>query len=144
MERWKRILGPEALLTREGAPLLIQAKLDPKTLNLITDNLVDNARKFARGTPKLTVRTRRVSRRWQIEFQDEGWGFPPTDSRRIFSRFFRARTEAPYSIPGTGLGLYLANSASRALGLTLRGESAGTGQGARFVLEGRELKSPSI
>jgi NtrC-family two-component system sensor histidine kinase KinB len=147
IERWNRILGPDAKLVREGVPLPTRADADERTLNLIADNLVDNARKFSRGAPKLVIRTRRLSprgvfrkARWQIEFSDQGWGFDPSDSRRIFSRFTRARTDAPYSIPGSGLGLYLADSASRALGLSLKGESQGKGQGATFVIEGPESR----
>jgi signal transduction histidine kinase len=144
-ERWKRILGPGATLVREGEPLEGKARVDLKTLNLIADNLVDNARKFSRGSPKLLVVTRRLPPtrrwrrpRWHIEFRDDGWGFDPSDTRMLFSRFFRARTDAPYSIPGSGLGLYLAHTGSRALGLRLRAESEGRGRGARFTLEGAE------
>jgi signal transduction histidine kinase len=146
LERWQRILGPGARLTREGEALDGRASLDIKALNLITDNLLDNARKFAKGSPEVIVATRRLPAaglwgkpRWLIEFRDTGWGFDPADSRRIFGRFFRARTPAPHAIPGSGLGLHLADSASRALGIRLRGESKGRGQGARFVLEGKEL-----
>lgn len=143
--RWSRILGPGSKLAREGDPLIGEVRLDRKALDLIADNLVDNARKFSRGAPELVVSTRRIPARapwrrarWEIEFRDQGWGFDPAEARRIFSRFARARTEAPYSIPGSGLGLYLADSGSRALGLRLRGESAGPGRGARFILQGTE------
>jgi signal transduction histidine kinase len=146
LDRWTRILGPGASLKREGDPLEGRAEIDLKALNLITDNLVDNARKFSRGRPDLVVRTRRLppagifrKPRWLIEFSDRGWGFDPADSRRIFGRFFRARTSAPQSIPGSGLGLHLADNASRALGIKLRGESSGKGQGASFFIEGKEL-----
>jgi signal transduction histidine kinase len=149
LERWSRILGPDSRLVREGETLDFDAHVDLKTLNLITDNLVDNARKFSRGKPELVVRTRHIppgfapwSRgRWRIEFRDQGWGFDPSDSHRIFTRFFRAQTPAPYSIPGNGLGLYLADSASKALGISLTGRSPGRGQGASFVLEGPEVHS---
>jgi two-component system phosphate regulon sensor histidine kinase PhoR len=151
--RWNHLLGPGANLRREGEPLECEALLDVRTFNLIADNLLDNARKFARGAPSVVIRTRsippkspRKPARWQIQIQDEGWGFSPTDSKRIFSRFFRAQTHAPHAIPGTGLGLYLARAASRALGLSLRGESAGEGRGATFTIEGRaapsEMASP--
>jgi signal transduction histidine kinase len=147
LDRWKNLLGPGATLRREGDALQGCANLELKALNLIADNLVDNARKFSKGTPELVVYTARVPARglwhrarWHIEFRDQGWGFNPSDSRRIFSRFFRARTDSPNSIPGSGLGLHLADSASRALGIRLKGESHGPGTGARFTLEGRELK----
>ncbi|MGZ3688037.1 MAG: sensor histidine kinase [Bdellovibrionota bacterium] len=143
-ERWKRILGPNAELLREGDVLEGEALLDLKTLNLVTDNLLDNARKFSREKPVVIIRTRELpprglfSRqpRWQVSIVDQGWGFDPSDSKRIFNRFFRGRTEAPYAIPGTGLGLYFAQSASRALGIELRGDSPGFGKGAVFTLEG--------
>lgn len=138
--RWRSILGPGARLTREGEALSEPALLDVRSLNLIVDNLFDNARKFARGTPAMTIHTRRHRGRWHIEFRDEGWGFDPSDSKRLFVRFFRARHDAPYAIPGTGLGLFLAASACRALGLKLRGTSEGRGYGAVFTLSGREIR----
>jgi signal transduction histidine kinase len=44
---------------------------------------------------------------WTIEFEDRGWGFPASHAKKIFQKFFRSPTQAPYAIPGTGLGLYL-------------------------------------
>jgi signal transduction histidine kinase len=141
MERWRRLLGPSGSLRREGAPLESDAWIDPGSLDLIADNLIDNARKFSKGPPTVTVRTERVGggrrARWRISFVDEGWGFDPSESRRIFSRFFRGKTAAPYAIPGTGLGLYLAATASQSMGVSLRAESRGRGHGAVFTLEGK-------
>jgi signal transduction histidine kinase len=141
--RWQSALGPGAKLERRGDSLPGSALLDLRLMNLITDNLLDNARKFARSTPSVVVESRLIpptrawsKPKWQIEIRDEGWGFQPEDSNRIFQRFFRAKTQAPYAIPGTGLGLYLASSASRALGLTLRGYSDGVGKGASFTITG--------
>jgi signal transduction histidine kinase len=48
LERWKRILGPEATLVFEGDLRGARARVDGRTLDLIADNLVDNARKFSR------------------------------------------------------------------------------------------------
>lgn len=144
MERWQIILGPGATLVREGQPLNCPIKLDLKTMNLILDNLMTNARKFSQGTPKVVLRTHLLpatglfsKSKWQIQIIDQGWGFHPADSKKIFHRFFRSRALAPYAIPGTGVGLYLARSASRALGLSLRGNSKGSGEGAVFTLQGK-------
>jgi signal transduction histidine kinase len=137
LARWKNLLGPDAELTRVGQPLSCHASLDPRAMNLIFDNLVDNARKFARGSPKVTVRSELRGQRWSLSIADEGWGFRPEDGDKIFRRFSRGRAIAPYSIPGTGLGLFLAASASRAQGLKLHGVSDGFGLGATFRLEGK-------
>ncbi len=149
MSRWQSNLGNSSKLVREGDPLPSNTKMDLRSLNLIMDNLLDNARKFSRGTPSVTLRTAYAPGRgplgksfWQIEVHDEGWGFDPQESHKLFRRFFRAHHDAPYSIPGTGLGLYLASSASRSLGIRITGHSSGLGQGAVFTLTGPHQPSP--
>jgi len=137
IDRWQRMLGPKANFRREGLPLTVKTQADLRMLNLITDNLIDNARKFARETPTVTVFTETANHQWSIKIRDEGWGFDPKESKRIFKRFTRAYHSAPYAIPGTGLGLYLAYTASRALGLRLEAKSSGPGQGAEFILSGQ-------
>ncbi len=144
---WKQILGPHATLVREGEPLTIRVLVDLRSIHLIMDNLFNNAKKFSQTPiPHVVIRTLQVPKKrfqtraqWQVQVEDQGWGFDPQDSKKIFYRFFRSRNEAPYAISGTGLGLYLAHSASRAMGLTLRGESPGKGKGAIFTLEGSEF-----
>ena len=138
LERWRGRLGPQAQIERRGVPLDSKLTVDLRTLNLITDNIVDNARKYSRGRPQLTIETIRENGRWKIQFVDRGLGFDPSDSKKIFRRFFRGKNYSNEAIPGTGLGLYLAESAARAMGLQLKGESAGAGHGATFTLEGRE------
>jgi signal transduction histidine kinase len=141
LERWKKLLGASAKLKREGDPLPTCALTELKSLNLITDNLLDNARKFADGIPEVLICTHVDGQRWTIEFKDSGLGFEPGDSKKIFDRFYRSQHQAPYSIPGTGLGLHLANSASRALGLSLKGFSSGRGHGSVFILSGKQPKA---
>lgn len=142
--RWKDILGPNAVYERKGERLPFPAVVDPKLMELVANNLVDNARKFAReNRPALTVVTRTIppSRpgrppRWQLRFEDSGCGFPPGASKRIFKRFHREKTLQPHAVPGTGLGLYLSKQAARAIGVKLYAESAGPGKGSAFILEG--------
>lgn len=145
MDRWKVILGSGAVLQREGDPLELKVNLDLKSLNLIIDNLLSNSKKFSRDIPYVIIRTQRIASRyffkkprWQLQLIDHGWGFDPADSKKIFHRFFRSHHPIPYAIPGTGLGLYLARAASKAMGLSLKAESRGVGNGAIFTLNGPE------
>jgi signal transduction histidine kinase len=140
MERWRSILGPNAELLREGEILNGPAVLDLKKLNLISDNIFENSRKYANGNPKVIIRTSLKKNRWQIQFQDFGWGFDPKDSKKILKPFFRARSHAPYAVPGAGLGLYIASSASHSLGMKMRGSSSGHGKGSSFTLEGKSQR----
>ncbi len=142
-DRWNLALGPGATLEVRAAGLDDWIEADPRLLNLLFDSLLDNARKFAKERPAVEILAQvsppdspRSRPRWKVEVRDRGWGFDPSDSKKIFQRFFRARTSAPHAIPGTGLGLYLASSAGKAMGIRVRGSSVGRGQGAVFTLEG--------
>lgn len=144
LRRWKTYLGTDAELIRTGEKLDQPVPLNTNLLDLIGNNLIENARKFSRNTPKVRIETRIVPAAkpgklptWRIRFSDQGMGFPPNLSQKIFNRFFRARTPVPYAIPGNGLGLYLAASASRALKLSLKAGSEGVDKGATFTLEGQ-------
>jgi signal transduction histidine kinase len=139
MERWARILGPQSVLQRDGDPLNCKAVVDLKLLNLITNNLLDNSRKFAVDQPRVFISTRKSTEGWKIQFRDEGWGFDPSLTKKLFTRFFRGSNAITHSIPGTGLGLYLAANASQAMGMRLKADSPGVGKGARFTLEGQAL-----
>ena len=143
MNRWKKILGPDARLERKGETFPFEIPMDAKVLNLIVDNFFDNARKFAREAPHVVIETEYVDGKgfwkkpnWKFKVKDNGWGFDSKEAKKLFHRFYRSRSEAPYAIPGTGLGLYLAWTAGKALNLKLSAESEGYGCGATFQIEG--------
>jgi two-component system phosphate regulon sensor histidine kinase PhoR len=146
-EGFQRLLGEHAKLTISGDPFQRSVEVDPALLELIFRNLLDNARKFAMGTPdvELKIKTLRSrfffgKTRWRIAIVDQGKGFSPDQEAALFRRFSRLERESghlrTHSIPGTGLGLYLSATAAKGMGLTLNGKSFGEGKGARFVLEG--------
>lgn len=145
--RWEKILGPGARLEREGPGFGNACVIvDERSLNLIVDNLLDNARKFSKGPARVALVAERADaqrgsdpKRWRLTVRDHGMGFDPEISTKLFERFFRARTDAPYAIPGSGLGLYLAASASRAMKLKISAQSEGLGKGASFTIEGSEV-----
>ena len=145
VHHWRSILGSESKLDRSGDPLDVSIQADPKMLSLILENLMNNAKKFSRGAPHVSLITQKIFSgkqrgRWRISVQDNGWGFHPNDSRKIFHRFFRSKSSAPYAIPGTGLGLYLAATASKSMGFSMQATSSGPGQGACFTIEGKFTK----
>ena len=59
---------------------------------------------------------------------DTGVGIPPENLERIFNHGFTTRKD------GHGFGLHSCALAAKDLGGSLRGESAGPGQGATFTL----------
>lgn len=140
IEHWKNFFP--GVVDRKGVPLNFNVYLDSKLFDLISNNLVNNAKKFAKADGRLTIQTEfdndtdGVTGRWRIHFIDNGYGFEPKDCKRIFKRFYRAKHSAPYAIAGTGLGLYLVKSACKALKIRVSASSPGPDHGAVFTLEG--------
>jgi two-component system phosphate regulon sensor histidine kinase PhoR len=99
---------------------------DPKLLELILRNLIDNASKFAfEGTP-IVIRSRRVEGgAIELGVIDRGVGIPLADQQRIFERFYQVDQARKGGSPrrGTGLGLAIVKHAARRLGGSVRVES---------------------
>ena len=119
----------------------IEVWLDLSLFELIIRNLIDNARKFALSHPQVEIRIRLKKSKWQMVIADQGLGFAHGEESKLFKRFSRLaagnENRFKHSIPGTGLGLYLSASASKAMNLTLVGRSLGEKKGAEFIIEGK-------
>jgi hypothetical protein len=107
---------------------------DPEVLEIVLENLLDNAVKYALGRPEVTLSARQDGGGVRIEVADHGRGFRPPDAERLFEKFFRTEESEADAVRGTGLGLYLARSLARACGGDLTAASDGPGLGARFTL----------
>ncbi len=149
-ERWPsfiQLLGPNAMMSLTSDHLSKKVLIDEALFELILRNLLDNARKFSLGKPVVEIKISQLpksvfmgKKRWQMLVKDHGLGFSPSQEEELFRRFSRLEVETPelqtQSIPGTGLGLYLSASASKAMNLTLSGQSLGEGTGAEFKIVG--------
>lgn len=92
--------------------------------------LVDNA--LRHGAGPVTIRVDRDGDRVSLAVRDEGPGFPPGSTERVFERFHRA--DPARSGEGTGLGLAIARSIAEAHHATIRAENAPEG-GAVITVE---------
>ncbi len=107
-------------------PLVIHA--DRLHLSNIVHSLLDNAIKYCREAPDITLRTTREPHQICLTISDRGIGIPPAHQARIFEKFYRVPTGNVHNVKGFGLGLFYVRSICRKHGWRLRLDSA-EGQG---------------
>ncbi len=98
-------------------------------------NLLDNAVKFSGDHVEVNVRIERRGEKAVLAVTDRGPGLPPYEAKRIFKRFYRIPGPLTQRIKGTGLGLFIVQSAAKRHGGRAYVESAGPGGGSTFFLE---------
>lgn len=97
-------------------------------------NLVDNAVKYSREAPNITIRTSSESGILRVSVSDLGIGIRKEDLKHIFERFFRVHTGNTHDVKGFGLGLHYVDSIARAHGGRVTVASV-FGKGSTFTLE---------
>jgi signal transduction histidine kinase len=106
---------------------------DPDRLGEVLGNLLGNALRHTAPSGSVLVSARQDGNQVELSVADSGEGIPPELLDRVFERFFRvdaARTRNG----GSGLGLTISRAIVEAHGGRIWAESAGHGQGARFVV----------
>jgi len=76
---------------------------DPKIINIILTNLLNNAIKYSEENSKINIKIETNKSNLIFKVSDNGIGIPENEQNLIFKRFFRAKNAMYY--PGTGIGL---------------------------------------
>jgi two-component system phosphate regulon sensor histidine kinase PhoR len=120
-------------LRREIAPAA-QVYADPRRLEQMLTNLIDNAVKFNRANGSVIVTYAPNGARDRIRVTDAGEGIPPEHLPRLFERFYRVDHARSREMGGTGLGLAIVKHLARAHGGEATVAST-VGEGATFTIE---------
>jgi two-component system, OmpR family, sensor histidine kinase CiaH len=80
---------------------------DPLLLQLLFNNLIENALKYSGPEDPVDIRLLKKLDGWKLEVADFGAGIPDVEKKKIFEKFYRVGSEATRATKGTGLGLYL-------------------------------------
>lgn len=80
---------------------------DSLLLEILINNLLENALKYSDKPEKVTVTLSKQEDEVLMQVMDEGPGIPLEERKKIYSKFYRIGNEATRKKKGTGLGLYL-------------------------------------
>jgi two-component system phosphate regulon sensor histidine kinase PhoR len=109
---------------------------NPRLLDLVLDNLLDNALKFTPPGGLVRLHAARTEHRVAMTVSDNGCGIAPEEHERVFERFYQvspSRSPAADAERGTGLGLSIVKHAVAAMSGEVRLESA-PGKGATLIV----------
>jgi len=99
---WQSDIMPEIDIT--GDPLLLQ---------ILVNNLLENAHKYSPREGSVQCRLHQMGRQVVLEVIDQGPGIPDAEKAKVFDKFYRIGNENTRTAKGTGLGLYLCHKIAK-------------------------------
>jgi len=94
----KCIASIDAAIQLQGEPLLLQ---------LMINNLLDNANKYAAPETAIYIDLHAVGTSIELTIKDQGIGIALEERSKVFDKFYRVGAEQTRTTKGTGLGLFL-------------------------------------
>lgn len=86
---------------------------DPLLLEIMVNNLLENAVKYSPKNGMIECRVVAASNRVVFSVADQGPGIDDKEKKRIFEKFYRIGSEQTRTTQGTGLGLFLCKKIAR-------------------------------
>lgn len=128
-----KMLDTPIELTKEFQAERATILADREHILNILRNLIDNACKYAKSVPQITITTLNQGNELVLTLQDQGIGIPPEYLPRIFDRFFRVPTGNVHNVKGFGLGLNYVKTVIKAHGWKIK-VSSQPNQGTVFTI----------
>lgn len=134
IERCRAAANGRPAVELEIAPEIPTVFADPRALELAIANLLGNADKYGGENCPVGIRVSAPDRaRVDVTVWDRGPGIPEAEQPRLFEPFFRGRQALGSQLPGSGLGLAVAQRIAEGLGGSITVEST-PGAGSAFTL----------
>lgn len=103
---------PERIF-KEQIEAEIELPGDPLLLQMMINNLIENAVKYSPKDKPITCLLQKIDSAIRLNIIDEGSGISDTEKKKVFEKFYRIGNEATRKTQGTGLGLYLCHKIAR-------------------------------
>jgi two-component system phosphate regulon sensor histidine kinase PhoR len=101
-------------------------------INIIT-NLVDNAIKYSKEAPDVTISLRKENKKVMLSVKDKGIGIKKEHISKIFDKLYRVPTGNVHNVKGFGLGLSYVKAIAESHGWNIIVKSK-FGEGSEFTL----------
>ena len=105
-----KILGKKLNIKEQYGPDIPVMNIDPKLMRMVIENLLSNAVKYTPEKGQVDISIQKNANDLLITVKDTGYGIPPEQQDKIFTKLFRADNIRDKETDGTGLGLYLVKS----------------------------------
>ena len=118
-------------------------EVDADRIEQVLNNLISNAIKYSPQGKRIEIGGRTLPTEVVVSVTDQGPGIPLEEQPRVFERFYRGARHRNQSIPGAGLGLYLAKAIVEAHGGRIWVDSSfGEGTTFSFSIPTRPTEAP--
>ena len=130
----KELKGKKLSLNISMPPGL-RVNADRHFLAQVFRNLIENAARYAKEETEIEVRAARQEEGVQLSIIDQGAAIDPSETERIFERFYRGKQPAGAAqASGTGVGLSICKHVVERHGGKIWAENTGSGAAFRFTL----------
>jgi two-component system, cell cycle sensor histidine kinase PleC len=145
METINQIASEKNLVVSTDTDQITKLNADPKALQQILTNLLQNAVKFTGENGRITVRTEARPNSIEIIVADNGIGIAATDLPKLALPFTQVEGELAKTYKGSGLGLAIARSLAEMHGGSLTIKSTlGTGTSVCVCLPSSKPENYSL
>lgn len=93
------------IIVEESEPANVTA--DRERIAQVITNFLNNAVKYSPGAEQIVVSIKHDNNRTTVSVTDKGVGIKPEEHRKIFDRFYRAKSNGSIPVSGFGIGLYI-------------------------------------
>ncbi len=107
---------------------------DEQHFTNLLSNLVDNAIKYSKEEPDITITTYSTGKHLVMRISDKGIGMSRESVKRVFEKFYRAHTGNLHNVKGFGLGMSYVKTIIDAHKGRIKVESI-LGKGSTFIVE---------
>lgn len=97
--------GKQVSFSTAFPPDLPFVTADPVHMANVLCNLVENAIKYSGPEVDIRIVVLWKDKGFELSVEDNGWGIPLNEQRKVFDKFYRSPSFSNKQIPGLGLGL---------------------------------------